>query len=105
MLVAMGDAGDLYDHRVIVNAIDTIAQNTPGAIYASIPVSTNLSDGFRNITYAQYADAINRAAEWLENNLGSNFQGETLPYIAVSDLRYPVLTLAALKIDCRVRSS
>ena len=98
----MGEAGGLHDHRIITNAIDDIARDAPNTPYASIPLSTKLEDGFRDITYAQHAAAINRTADWLEKELGTDFQNEILPYIAVSDLRYPILLLAALKINCKV---
>ena len=98
----MGEANGLPDHRIINNAIDDLARDAPDTPYASIPLSTNIDDGFRDITYAQHAAAINRAADWLEKELGSGFQNEILPYIAVSDLRYPILLLAALKINCKV---
>ena len=98
----MGEAGGLHDYGIITNATDDIARDAPNTPYASIPLSANLDDGFRDITYAQHAAAIGRAADWLEKELGSDFQNEVLPYIAVSDLRYPILSLAALKINCKV---
>ena len=68
----MGEAGGLHDHIIITSAIDDIAQDAPNTSYASLPLSTNLEDGFRDITYAQLAATTNRAADWLEKQLGSD---------------------------------
>ncbi|MCJ1306689.1 hypothetical protein MMC25_000332 [Agyrium rufum] len=89
-----------FDERIIINAVDAVAQNAPDSVYASYASSIDLSKGYRHITYRQYADAINSAATWLETQLGESSKGQVIPYIGPSDLRYPILTLAALKAGC-----
>ena len=90
------------DTRLIPNAIDELALLSPNAVFASLPVSTNVIHGFRDVTYSEYAHSINRAASWLENELGTGCQNEKIGYIAPSDLRYVILAVAAVKIGCQV---
>ena len=96
------EGGLPLDKRLIPNAIDELARLSPDAVFASIPFSTNVADGFRDITYLDYAYSINRAASWLEKGLGADYQNEKIGYIAPSDLRYVILAVAAVKIGCQV---
>ena len=94
----------MCDKRLIPNAIDELARTNPNAVFASIPISNDVRNGFRDVTYLDYANAINRAALWLEGELGKTINGEKIGYIAPSDLRYLVLTVAAVKVGYQVRS-
>ena len=98
------DDGSIVDKRLIPNVIDELARTNPDAVFASIPRSNNVADGFRDVTYPDYANAINRAALWLENELGEGIRGEKIGYIAHSDLRYVILTVAAVKVGYQVRT-
>ena len=88
--------------RLVPNAIDDRARLDPNSIWASTARSSDPKDGFRDITYRQYADAIDRTALLLERFLGTEHVGETIGYIGASDLRYPILTIAAAKVDMKV---
>lgn len=86
-----------YGHRLIANLIDQRAREDPQRPIWSIPRSSNLADGFRDISYGQVAQAINRAAWWIDENVGKSTTFETLAYMGPPDLRYAVLTVAAQK--------
>ena len=88
--------------RLVPNAIDDRARLDPNSIWASITRTSDPKDGFRDITYGQYAHAINRTALLLERMLGTGHVGETIGYIGATDLRYPILTIAAAKVDMKV---
>ena len=93
--------GDLIPHLV-----DKRARLTPDAIYAEYPVSTVSYDkGYRQITYGDFANAVNGAARWLIDTLGPGQSFETLAYIGPNDLRYPALILGAVKAGYKVRIS
>ncbi len=91
-----------YGHRLLPVEIDRLAVNEPKKVYASIPKSLDLEDGFRDITYADLARAINRAAAWLEETFGRSKNCETLVYIGLSDLRYPIFIFGASKVGFQV---
>lgn len=48
--------------RVVPLIIDQYARDQPSKSWASVPKSSDLADGFRDISYATFANAINRAA-------------------------------------------
>ncbi|KAL8704849.1 MAG: hypothetical protein Q9201_002008 [Fulgogasparrea decipioides] len=87
------------DLRLIPCAIDESARLQPQKIFASIPKSSKVSQGFRHVTFGELSNAINRAATWLE---GNRCQSEPLAYLASSDLRHIILAVAAVKIGCNV---
>lgn len=86
-----------YGHRLIPNLIDQRVQAEPNRPFWSVPRSSNLVDGFRDVSYSQVARAINRAAWWIDENVGKSTTFETLAYMGPPDLRYAVLTVAAQK--------
>ena len=89
--------------RLLAVCIDHCAEKNPNRVWASIPRSERLVDGYKDITYRQFADAIDRASWWLESVLGKgvgNF--ETFAYSGPKDLRYPVLAMAAIKVGKQV---
>ena len=90
--------GDLVPHLV-----DKRARLTPDSIYAEYPVSTlTYDEGYRKITYKDFANAVNGAAQWLVDTLGPGKGFETLAYIGPNDIRYPALILGAVKAGYKV---
>lgn len=90
------------DLRVVPIAIDHIARTSPDVVFTSIPKSNNVADGFRNLTYLEYAHAIDRATVWLEAELHNDTRNKKVGYLAPSDLRYIILIVAAVKLDSQV---
>ncbi|KAL1640082.1 hypothetical protein SLS58_007349 [Diplodia intermedia] len=120
-----------YGRRLIATTIDEFARASPDRTYASIPKSdTDLTLGFRDITYAELAAAIDRTAYWLDEHLppssrsasssvaslpsadsknskedGSteeNDARQTFTYFGPRDLRYILFLVAAMKTDRRM---
>ena len=92
--------------RLIPTIIDNHAKYHPDKIYAHIPEDPEiLSKGFQKVTYAMLANAINKAARWLEDQLGpSDGTFETAAYVGPKDLVYPILVVAAMKCGRKVSS-
>ena len=85
---------------ILNNIVDRRAKCSPRAPYAEFPISaTSYDQGYRKVTYADLANAINGAAWWLEKTLG---RSETF---GPNDLRYNVLILAAVKVGFKVGRS
>ena len=60
--------------------------------------------GFKDITYAQPANAINHASWWLDSALGkSHGSFEPFAYFGPKDLMYPILAVAAARVGRQVR--
>ncbi|ESZ95633.1 hypothetical protein SBOR_3981 [Sclerotinia borealis F-4128] len=88
--------------RLLPNLIDEIASSDPTRIFASIPLSNDLQDGFRDIDFADFARSINHCAWWIEKNLGRSETFQTLNYVGPQDLRYTILPFAAIKTGYQV---
>lgn len=82
-----------YGRRLLPAVIDDAAVNNPDHVVYTIP----LTDGFREISHKTFANAINRAAWWLENSLGRSVSFEAIGYMGVNDLRYQILFSSAIK--------
>ena len=89
--------------QLLNNVVDRIARVTPDLVYAELPKSSvDLSQGFRQVTYRQFANAIDGIAWWLRDKLGLSKTFETLTYIGPNDLRYNLLLLGAVKAGYKV---
>ncbi|RDL36935.1 uncharacterized protein BP5553_04368 [Venustampulla echinocandica] len=93
-----------YGRRLIVSLIDTYAEETPQRIWASVPRNeSDLTEGFVDITFREFANAINNAAWWLDSILDSGRGDfETFAYAGPKDIRYPVLAVAAVKVGRKI---
>ncbi|KAL9053698.1 MAG: hypothetical protein Q9206_003833 [Seirophora lacunosa] len=88
-----------YGQRLLARVIDDYAASQPDRTWAAVPRSADLRQGFRDITFKQFANAISRAAFWLEDRLGvSNGSFEAFAYAGDKDLRYPIIAVAAVKV-------
>lgn len=88
---------------LVPNLVDKRARLTPHTIYSEYPVSTlTYHEGYRKITYKDFANAVNGVAQWLTNTFGPGKSFVTLAYIGPNDLRYPALILGAVKAGYKV---
>ncbi|KIW91309.1 uncharacterized protein Z519_08205 [Cladophialophora bantiana CBS 173.52] len=88
--------------RLFPVAIDEIAENDPARTWASIPLSSTLSHGYRDISFRAFANAINRAARFIRTTFGSAAHFPTLAYVGKSDMRYHILSMAAAKTGYQI---
>ncbi|KAI1613500.1 hypothetical protein EDD36DRAFT_488589 [Exophiala viscosa] len=86
-----------FGQRLIPHIIDERAITNPDEAYASVPNTGRPQDGFKNISYGTFANAINCCAWWIKEHLGSGPNFETLVYVGPNDLRFSILTVAAVK--------
>lgn len=87
-----------HGHRLVPKLIDEIAIEAPEKVFASLPKSATLEDGYIDITYQDLSRAINRAAIFLDENFSRSASFETLAYLGPFDLRYTIFVCAAPKI-------
>jgi len=92
--------------ELLPHLIDRVAREEPQKTWAVRPrVSSDLSQGFEDITYAAAANAINRAAWFFKEHLGKPQPG-TFPvvsYTGAADLRYCLLPIALVKCGYQVK--
>jgi acyl-CoA synthetase (AMP-forming)/AMP-acid ligase II len=86
-----------YGFRLLPQIIDERAAARHERPIASIPRTHRIEDGFVDISYERLANAINRCTHWLVQSLGRPSSTEVIAYIAAPDLRYQILSMAAVK--------
>lgn len=91
-----------YGSRLLPQVLDDLARSKPQRIFASIPKTFELKDGFRDVTVLQVSRSVNRLAWWIEANIGKSLTFETIAYLGLPDLRYAILFLAAVKCGYKV---
>ncbi|KAF5360227.1 hypothetical protein D9757_011887 [Collybiopsis confluens] len=84
--------------RLLPVILSTLARDTPERVYACIPKSEDIAkDGYSNITYRQFLNAVDNAAWWLDEIFDEKGQGEVFTYMGPRDLRYGILLIAGIK--------
>lgn len=91
-----------FGRRLALIVVADIAREQPHKLYGSIARTSNPQDGFDDITYLRFANAINRASWWLERTFGRSTTFETIAYSGPFDLRYPIFIIAAVKVGYKV---
>ena len=99
---AVDDGFQPYGARLLPQVVDELSRSDPTRVYATFPLSSDLSHGFRDVTMLEVAQSINKLAWWIEMNLGRSTVFETIAYIGPSDLRYAIVFLAAVKCGYKV---
>ena len=93
-----------HGKRLTPPTIDEIARGDPERICFSIPRTSDLSDGFRDITFKRFSNAINRTAWFIESAIRRSSIFETILYMGAPDIRHYVVLVAAMKTGHKVRS-
>ncbi|KAK8128911.1 acetyl-CoA synthetase-like protein [Apiospora sp. TS-2023a] len=96
--------------RLLPVIIDEVARQDPDRAWASLPIDDyDLEQGFEDVTYAQFANGINKLAHCITQALGppppaSEEKGkfDALVYLGVPDIRYYMLIPAAAKAGRQV---
>ncbi len=91
-----------YGRRLVPTYIDGIAEQNPGKVFACIPKSFDLEEGYVDVTYGAFSRAINRTAAFLEDRFGKGISFETLAYLGPFDIRYFILACAVCKVGYKV---
>ncbi|KAM7205204.1 hypothetical protein V8F20_003341 [Naviculisporaceae sp. PSN 640] len=89
-----------YGRRLMVDIVDARAAKTPDREWLSVPNSSDPKDGWKPITYAQAANAINFVAHKITKVAGPPESPNAFPtaaYIGPNDARYLAFALGAVK--------
>lgn len=100
VMPSLSSAGGAYGERLVPQVLDALASSDPERIYASIPLTPDVNDGFRDVTMQDLANAVNNIAWMLEGIEGKPEEGrfERIAYIGASDIRYAIMMIAAIKV-------
>lgn len=92
-----------YGRRLVPQVLDELATTDPKRVYAAIPKTSDVKDGYQDVTVADLARCVNFMAKWIEDKFGRSDAFETITYVGLSDLRGIVTLLAAIKTGYKVR--
>lgn len=93
-----------HGQRSMIALLDERAASNPQKTFISIPSGNNVTDGQRDISYAEMARAVNRCAWWIVATLGKGVDFQPIAtYMAPMDIRHPILTLGSIKAGYKVR--
>ena len=88
--------------RLLPSVLDELGSKYPDRIYASIPRTDDLTQGFQDITHGQVLRAVDGLALWLSQRIGLSHCFDTLSYAGIGDLRYVIFFYAAVKCGYKV---
>ena len=71
----------VYGTRLLPTWIDKVGRETPDKVWAMMPRSTDLKDGFREYHYSHLVAAIDTLAWWIESTIGRSTTFETVAYM------------------------
>lgn len=91
-----------YGSRQLHQTLDLISRLTPDRLYAVIPRSSDLSEGFQDISFGDMARCSDFAASWIEERIGQSSTFQTLCYIGIPDLRSVAIFFGAVKCGYKV---
>lgn len=93
-----------YGKRLIPNVIDDFARSDPHRECFQIPKSSDPRDGWRVISWKDYAKAVDSCAHKIVETCGEAPLGKfpTIAYIGPNDGRYLVILVAAVKAGYKV---
>lgn len=88
-----------HGNRILASVIETRALDKHTHPWVSVPINdADLSRGYKDLSFWQLNNAANHAAQWLSQQLSAEpFQ--CFAYAGPKDLRYPILAVAAAKLQ------
>ncbi|KAF2965609.1 hypothetical protein GQX73_g7969 [Xylaria multiplex] len=91
-----------YGRRLMPTVLDDLAARSPARVYAAIPKTNDVKDGFRDITVADVARMVNFIAWWVEGRFGKSDKFEAIGYIGIADVRGPILFQGLIKSGFKI---
>lgn len=91
-----------YGSRQLHQTLDYLAETTPERLYATIAKTSDISDGFLDITCRDMSLCTNTLANWIEVPFGRSQSFETLCYMGIPDLASVAVFFAAVKCGYKV---
>jgi hypothetical protein len=87
--------------QITISAVERRANDDSRNPWTSVPVNDqDLSQGYKDISFSQLNNYTNHAAHWLSENLPPSSEPfQSFAYAGPKDLRYPILALAAAKLQ------
>ncbi|KAJ5668943.1 NRPS-like protein biosynthetic cluster [Penicillium macrosclerotiorum] len=84
--------------QTVLQILDSICAKEPGRLYCIHPFSSDISQGWVEVRFADVVNATNRMALWIQENVASSNKPEALTYIGANDIRYCIFAFACMRL-------
>ena len=106
MIQSVAATSHSHAQRLLPEVLFQLGESSPNRLYATIPYSSTLADGFREVTFGRAAATVKSLREWISDTVGSPSENfETLAYLGIPDLRGAFIFLAAVSLGYKVSPS
>jgi acyl-CoA synthetase (AMP-forming)/AMP-acid ligase II len=90
------------ESKLLINIIEEKARRMPDNTFMRYPGIDWETQGYKSISWIQWARAIDKVAYWLDTRLGSLEESQTFAYFGPNDARYAILIPASIKTGRKV---
>ncbi|KAF2015128.1 acetyl-CoA synthetase-like protein [Aaosphaeria arxii CBS 175.79] len=88
--------------RLVPVMVDQIAKEDPRRKIFSFPKSEDLKDGFQDLDFSTFANAVNKTAFFIQREIGRSSMFETVLYMGDPDVRHFIALVALMKTGHKV---
>ncbi|KAJ5896728.1 NRPS-like protein biosynthetic cluster [Penicillium subrubescens] len=90
--------GSISQNSTVLRLLDAIHAQDPTALYCVHPVSSDVSDGWTDISIADLVSATSRFAYWIHTKVALADGPQTLAYMGANDIRYCAFVFACMRL-------
>ncbi|OAX81574.1 hypothetical protein ACJ72_04086 [Emergomyces africanus] len=84
--------------RTLSADVDHLKEHNPDQLFCIHPVSSDVSQGWREVTMKDLSGATDYLSRWIEAHVAPSSKCETLAYMGANDIRYAAFILACTKV-------
>ncbi|KAF2464690.1 acetyl-CoA synthetase-like protein [Lindgomyces ingoldianus] len=85
--------------QLLIEVVEEKAKWLKHHTFLRYPADKWKKNGYSIMTWGQFADAINKVAHWLDQQLGKSMDNEAVAYLGPSNARYSIILPAAIKTN------
>lgn len=82
-----------------LQSLDKTVAEEPDALYCVHPVSADIADGWRDVSFSDMAYATENMAFWIQSQVSVHNDPHTLAYIGANDIRYSAFIFACMRLQ------
>lgn len=94
--------GSPNSKRLVPALVDHYAIEDPDRVAFSFPRSAEVEEGFRDMTFRTFSNAINKTARYIHREIGRSSVFETVLYMGYPDVRHYIVLIALMKTGHKV---
>ncbi|CAG8197552.1 unnamed protein product [Penicillium salamii] len=85
-------------HCTVLQRLHKLIAEHPDTLYCTQPVSTDIYDGWRDVSFRDLAYAINYMIRWIRTEVSASSDHLTLAYLGGNDIRYCAFVFACMQL-------